>query len=537
MLDEQARRSPDAAAIIDHPGNGAPRVTSFSQLRNRSARIAALIARAGLAAGDGLVVLVPMSAELYAVIGAALRIGAVPVFIDPARAGAQLDRCRGSLAVRAFVGSPMACGLRLLRPELRRIRPAFVIGGHMAGAASMNSAERLPPFETPVAGLDDAPAMLTFTAGSTGAAKGVLRSHRLLQATQEILLRHLGLRPGSINVATMPALVMANLAGGVTSLIPPGDLRAPARIDAARLAASIDGWKAESLLASPCVIEHLAAYGLARGHALRSLRQVVSGGAPVFLPVMDAAQELAPGARVTALYGSTEAEPIAVICRDEISAADRRAIAAGAGLPVGRPIEEIRLELLEDRWGRILGTLTPECFSAATVRDVAERGEVVVSGPHVSPAYPGGEGEAENKFRVDGQVWHRTGDCGRVDEEGRLWLAGRCSQRVGCPPSAVYPLAVEAALAGEPSIARSAFVNRNGRNVLALELRLDARPPTLEQVRRIVPWARIEQVVRLRRIPVDRRHNAKVDYPRLRHELDQALRGADRLTGRRWFPV
>ena len=518
FLDQSALQMPDAAAIIDHP-TVAPRITSFANLRTRSAQIATLFARAGVHAGDGIVILVPMSAELYAVIAAALRVGAVPVFIAPEQADAQLARCRGAIPLRAFVGTPMACLFRLLHPPLREIRAVFVTQGWMPGTTSIGAAGGLPPLARRVTGLADAPAMLTFTAGSTGVGKGVMRSHRLLQATQEILLRKLVLRPGSVNAATMPALVMANLAQGVTSLIPPGDWRSPAKVDPTRLAGAITRWHAESLLASPSVVERLSAHCLASGRRLESLGAVFMGGAPVFLPVMERASRIAPHAGVTALYGSTEAEPIALIRLDEISAADRAAVAHGAGLPAGQPIEEIRLAILEDLWGRPLGRLSGEAYRSM-LKPAGEAGEIVVCGPHVSPAYLGGLGDAENKFHLGSEVWHRTGDAGRLDEQGRLWLTGRCAARVGEAPVAVYPLMVEAALAGHPFIARAAFVGHRGRRLLVVTLTPGADKAHLEPLARLLPWAGIEQIVCLPAIPLDRRHNAKTDYPRLHRELD-----------------
>ena len=195
LLDEAARRTPDAAAIIDGPW-GAERSTSFADLRTRSMQIAALLAKAGVGCGDGIVMLVPMSAVLYAVIAAALRLGAVLIFIDPEKAAAQLEHCRGSLPLKVFVGSPLACLLRLLKPELRALKPAFVAHGWFPGTTSLNTAQSIPPIDHALTDLDDAPAMLSFTSGSTGAAKGLLRNHGLLAATQDILARHLDLHPG-----------------------------------------------------------------------------------------------------------------------------------------------------------------------------------------------------------------------------------------------------------------------------------------------------------------------------------------------------
>jgi len=519
LLDGVARRTPRLAAIIDGPA-GREREISFAELCLWSRQIASLLRRTGAGPGDGIVMLVPMSAPLYAVIAAAFRIGAVPVFIDPDQAAAQIESCRDTLPLRAFVGSPMACVVRSLTPALRAITPAFVTRGWFPGATPLGCAQRLPPVADSPFRADDAPAMLSFTSGSTGPAKGLLRSHRLLLDTQQILSRHLNLRPGSIDLATMPALVMANLGAGITSLIPDADLRRPAAADPARLAVSIQRWRVESLFASPALVEHLADHCLTSGRTLNSLRAVFTGGAPVFPRILEKASQTAPLARIAALYGSTEAEPMALLRADQLTAADHAAIARGAGLPAGRPISEIRLQILRDHWGRPLGDGSGDemdrlMLPAGTV------GEIVVSGPHVVTGYLHSRDDAGVKFRIGNTFWHRTGDSGWLDDQNRLWLTGRCSARVGEPPRVVYPLTVEAALADHPRLARAAFLGHRGERLLLVELKHAGRPVDGDELARALPWAGIDRVVELPRIPLDRRHNAKIDYPALRAELEK----------------
>jgi acyl-coenzyme A synthetase/AMP-(fatty) acid ligase len=168
---------PLTAVLIDGPLER-ERITTLSELRCRSRQIASLLSRAGVGPRDGVVTLVPMSASLYAIIAAALRIGAIPVFIDPNSATSQLEGCRDAVPLKAFAGSPMACLLPLLTPALRAIKPAFVVAGRFPGTTSLGAARRVPLLERAAACPDDAPAMLSFTSGSTGAAKGLLRSHR-----------------------------------------------------------------------------------------------------------------------------------------------------------------------------------------------------------------------------------------------------------------------------------------------------------------------------------------------------------------------
>jgi acyl-CoA synthetase (AMP-forming)/AMP-acid ligase II len=422
--------------------------------------------------------------------------------------------------VRGFIGIPLACAMRLLVPALRRIPKAFVARACFPGAVPLRKAASREPSGHLEAVAPDAPAMLTFTSGSTGRPKGVLRSHGLLAATHRILAAHLALRAGEMDVAVLPVVVFSNLAAGVASLIPDADLRQPGAIDAPRLAHQIEAWRPTGLVASPALLERLADEVLARGDRLDSLRRVFAGGAPVFPRVLDKAAAVAPGARVHALYGATEAEPMATLARDDLGTDDRDAMRQGRGLLAGRPVPEVRLHILRDRFGEPLGPWTLPELDAASARP-GEAGEIVVSGKHVVAGYLGGEGDRELKIRAGSETWHRTGDAGRLDERGRLWLLGRCSARIAGGRGVRYPLAVDAALSDNAALARATLLRHQDRTLLVVEPRGRPEDQALMSIACSIAWAGADELVAIRRFPLDRRHNAKIDYPALRRMLDE----------------
>jgi acyl-CoA synthetase (AMP-forming)/AMP-acid ligase II len=226
---------------------------------------------------------------------------------------------------------------------------------------------------------------------------------------------------------------------------------------------------------------------------------------------------IAPQATITAVYGSTEAEPIAHIDLTEIAADDFTRMQTGAGLLAGRPVDAITLRILPDRWGTPLTELS-------TALPPDQIGEIVVTGSHVLRGYLNGTGDSETKIRVGNQVWHRTGDAGYLDATGRLWLMGRCSARITDTRGTLYPFAVEAAAQAIDGIARAALIAHAGARLLAIELdrRSNEDASRIESdVHRTLAWAQLDSIVRLDTIPVDRRHNAKVDYVALRKLLQR----------------
>lgn len=521
LLVEAAARAPERPAIVQAL-RGRERVVSFGELDQRSRRVATLFQREGLTPGAGILGLLPMGIDLYVVMAAALRAGLVAVFVDPAAGREHLKTCLGLFPVKALVVSWKAWLLRMLWPELRSVGTLFVAGRVVPGATGLAQARDLPPLDRIEPCAPDTPAVLTFTSGSTGRPKGALRTHGLLLATHRALVAHLPPVADGMDLATLPMLVFTNLAAGVTSLIPPVDLRYPGSIDGASVATEIQRRRPTTTLASPAFLERIADASLERGVSLDSLLRIATGGAPVFPRVIDKLARVAPRAEILSIYGSTEAEPMAVLPHREIGDQERAAMLRGEGLLAGRPIKELELRIVADRRGTRAGPSTAAELETETLPP-GSAGEIIVSGAHVLPGYLGGVGDDENYFHVDGRRWHRTGDGGCLDQAGRLWLVGRCAARVADARGILYPFSVEAALAMRESFARTAFLAHEGRRLLVVESRRRVDAAARQALARHVPWALVDDVIVVERIPVDRRHNAKVDYPALTALLRRRL--------------
>ncbi|MEM8557448.1 MAG: AMP-binding protein, partial [Bacteroidota bacterium] len=466
LLQAQARTRPDAPALVEYR-RGRRRVCTFGDLDDRAAHGAARLHDAGLRQGDAVLVLQPVSVELYVALAALFRLGLVAVVLDPSAGREHVAACARRLPLRGFIGSPKAHLLRLIVGEVRRIPHRFVVGPWLPGArpwrsSSWRSAQ--PPC-VPLASCEaDTPALLTFTSGSTGTPKAAVRTHGLLQAQYQALRSTLGLQAGQTDLTTLPIFVLANLAAGVTSVLSAADPRCQARADLARIADQVERERPTRVVATPAFLERLLAVA---PDSLRDLQQVFTGGAPVFPGALDALKRAASRASITAVYGSTEAEPIAEVDYDAVTSQDRARTQRGGGLLAGPPVDAVALRILPDRWGAPLLPYTSETFEG-DVLPPGIAGEIVVSGPHVVPGYLGGHGDAATKFDVAGVRWHRTGDAGYLDERGRLWLLGRCGAKARDARGVLYPLAVEAAAQTE-GVARAAFLAADGGRHLVLE--------------------------------------------------------------------
>jgi acyl-CoA synthetase (AMP-forming)/AMP-acid ligase II len=163
-----------------------------------------------------------------------------------------------------------------------------------------------------------------------------------------------------------------------------------------------------------------------------------------------------------------------------------------------------------------------------------EVGEVVVRSGVVSPAYfhrPDADRLA--KIPDEDGAWHRMGDLGRLDDEGRLWFCGRKADRIEAKEGALYTTCVEPAFEAHPEVARAAVVGVGARPrqrpVLVVEPAAGRFPRTASARADLTEALRVlgdlhakktgsvpvRDVLFHRALPLDVRHNAKI----LRHEL------------------
>ncbi|HEV3087752.1 MAG TPA: AMP-binding protein [Candidatus Elarobacter sp.] len=533
------------ARIAEHPHRialvdaGTHRTLTYAQLDAMSARIATALRARGLRSGDTVLILHPPGIELYAALVGMLRAGIVPA-IPPSGAGLRaLARCAELQPPRAVLAGGIGWAALASIPALHRTvllstSPTPFAHDIVQRRATGRAEEgRYAREGTPARADhvddqiesrdDDQPAMLTFTSGSTGEPKALLRSHGVARAQVDALKTALAL-DGAVSLCTMPIVLLAELAAGATCLLPGIDLRRPGRADGALLAERMRAHGVVRVVASPALLANLAAALRARGETLPALRFIASGGAPVMPPLADALRAVAPNARLVAVYGSTEAEPITLLDAADISAADHDAMRGGAGLLAGTECAGGSVAVITTERGAVTGPFPHD--DEVERRALAPRavGEIVVRGLHVVEHYVDRSDDATTKIRAGSRIWHRTGDLGYRDERGRLWLVGRAAAAIVDARGTVEPLRVECALSYLPGIARSALAAADGARVLVVEPQ-PGRALDESAVRAAVAFARIDRVVTAT-VPVDPRHNAKVDYAALQRLVRRFARAA-----------
>jgi acyl-CoA synthetase (AMP-forming)/AMP-acid ligase II len=351
----------------------------------------------------------------------------------------------------------------------------------------------------------ESPALITFTSGSTGLPKAIVRSHQFLYKQMAEVTRAISLQPGTVHLTTLPIVLLANIARGVTSVIPPNGKIKVGSVDIAEVLNTMKKHSVTELSCAPAFLSALCEHGKASTN-LSSLQQICTGGGPIFPDLIHDVRRVVPRAKLRMIYGSTECEPISIVDSAEITPADLSLMRSGAGLLAGRIWSNVRLKILP--------------VAGAPFHGSQGAGEIAVTGDHVIKGYLNGIGDAETKISIDGEIWHRTGDAGYIDETGRLWLLGRCSALVSDRFGPLFPYQVECAVRHMHPGQRSVCLSKNGERILFIETPLLSQLSLhREETRSELSWANIHRVIRLHKIPVDRRHSSKIDYAKLRKML------------------
>ncbi len=508
-LEQLALKHPSHIAIIEQKKKHSKR-TTYAELNQQVQAVAAHFKQCGIKKGDIILLYVDISSSLYALLLGINRIGAVVLFIDPTYGLKEIQHCVELTKPQAIVVADRLHLIARAVAPLFGIKQIFALNEFNFESKGHNSAGNIAE----IAAVENShPALITFTSGSTALPKGIVRSHGFLHDQCEILTAELAIGNCQSELTTLPIFVLANLASGVTSILPSSNLRSRFKLRQQRhsvqVVRQILEHMPERLLAAPAFLSQVASYLKERNLKCFFVKEVFTGGGPVFPQLLNLLAEVFPNAKVVAVYGSTEAEPIAhmAVAEDGYNSLDSR----GAGLPQGKVSTHVDLAILSD--DVFCEYSESEFQTARAAANVV--GEIVVAGRHIVDGYIGGIGNSESKIRVGSRIFHRTGDAGYLDSNGNLFLVGRASMKIGTPGGSVYPLAVEAAAMATGLVDSCAFLEVENKRVLVAKLDSAADRNSEAILLQCLKFSYIDKVVIRGNIPMDKRHSSKILYKKL----------------------
>ena len=444
--------SPNRPAIW-LPGTSAGSVTTFAELYALANNMQHSLIAGGVQSGDLVLVQDRLSVRLYAAVFAILAIGATVVLIEPWMPASRIESATRTVAPKFFVSGWLG---KLWGTRYRAIRGI----PHKLNIRSL--AQKAGGWNTVVEDTEaSSPAIITFTSGTTGIPKGVVRTHGALLQQHQVLTRSLKTAElAGPDLCIFANFVLANLSSGRPSLLLPNPWKPRLLRQIDRLPPAL---QPESLTCGPAFLSQLTQHA-----TLPSLKSVHVGGALTDCLLFERAFKRWPHAHWMQLYGSTEAEPVAVA--DARTAVKRsREMGYFQTLCLGKPVPEIAYRS-------------------------DERG-LWVHGPHVCGPYLGNEEANRTDKQIDaqGRAWHFMGDrIDRCEGNGAWWYRGRANQ---AEPDFELEQSVYSALQTS-----NCFVHRTGAGETLLVGEIDAN----------IQLPGIDRIVRTR-IVRDRRHRSRID--------------------------
>ncbi len=518
---------------VRHAGDTPHLTLNFAELNADTDALAHGLESVGIRRGTRVALMVPPGRDFFALTFALLKVAAIPVLIDPGMGVRNLGKCLGEAEPEAFVGVAKAhLARRLFGWARKSIRATVNVGRRRffctRGVGELRRNAR--PYQMPEVAASD-PAAILFTSGSTGVAKGVEYTHGIFAAQVEMLKDTYSIQPGEVDLCTFQLFALFGPALGMAGVVPDMDATRPATMDPKKALAQIRQFGVTNLFGSPAVIRRMASLSEPEASAtvnpnpsltlparMSTLRRVISAGAPATPAVLERfVRLLPPGVQVFTPYGATEALPVSNIGSDEILTETRHLTDQGRGVCVGRPVKGMTVHVIA-----ISDDPIPT-WDATLQLKVNQVGEFVVRGPVVTKRYFHRD-EATKLAKIHdpatGGTLHRMGDVGYIDEQGRMWFAGRKSHRVETPHGTLFTDMVEPVFNTVPWVARTALVGvtRNGVTypVLCVEPKSAVKSDGWDLAALRAAGARHDHTRRIdtfplvMEFPVDVRHNSKI---------------------------
>ncbi len=483
----------------------------------------------GISKGTRTVLMVKPGLDFFALVFALFKLEAVLVAVDPGMGIKNLGKCLTEAEPEAFIGIRSAHLARLtLGWAKKTISKTVLVGNNLLLGSFITSLEQIKASakdkhfqdtKTVAANM----AAILFTSGSTGIPKGVVYTHANFTAQHEALKKLYDIQLGEIDLATFPLFALFAPALGMTSVIPKMDFTRPGHVNPKTIITAVNDYKCTTMFGSPALLNRVGKWGEANASKLRTLKRVLSAGAPVAPSVLKRFKSLLnDDVQIFTPYGATESLPVSSVGSDVILNETAIATVEGKGVCVGSPVPNLDIRIIK---------ITDEAIS--TWKDDLELpaykiGEICVRGPQVTQSYFNRDNATRlAKIQTDNGFYHRMGDVGYSDDNGRIWFCGRKSQRVITENETLFTICCEGIFNKHASVFRTALVGARHEDkiipVICVELepenKIVDKNKLTEELFELASHhsltKNIKHILFHSGFPVDIRHNAKIGREKL----------------------
>ncbi|MFO7973697.1 MAG: long-chain-fatty-acid--CoA ligase [Candidatus Hydrogenedentota bacterium] len=424
---------------------------SFEFLREQSARVAANLTAHGVGRGDKIVLLMGNCLEfLYVFLGAG-RIGAVIVPINPTLKADEIAHIVNNSEAETVITIPeLGAMIPQIRDFLPNVKRFFVVGEGTEYAASFAELTKPVAEIPPIIAERNDTAALIYTSGTTGLPKGVILSHRNYISNARMLVQAQTVTPEDRFFCVLPLFhVNAQVVTILTPLMGGASVVLMKKFNPFAILPMIQKHRPTIMSAVPTIYNVMSRIAKTQEFDLSSIRTFATGAAPMPEDTYLEAQRTLKRPIVGG-YGLTEATCASVV------ADSRHPVKWNS---VGSPLPYTIIRLVDEK-----GVDVP----------FGEVGEILIAGPTVMKGYYK-DPEATAEVLRDG--WLHTGDLGRFDEDGYLYIVGRAKDMIIRGGQNIYPQQIEDVISRLPGVEECCVVGveeaRWGQEILAVVKRTE----------------------------------------------------------------
>lgn len=487
-VEASARRYPNKPYIVFYDT-----AVSFAEFHEQAQRIAGFLERrCEIGRGDRVMLLMQNSPQFMIGYYAILRANAVVVPLNPMNLTAELRSFASDAASHTVLVSQelysriepliddglvkhavVAAYSDYLKDSTTLAVPDFVAAPRMEinreGVAMWTDVLEVNLCPGPITAVADDPCVMPYTSGTTGVSKGVMHSHRAVMHTAVSTMTWLALQPEATLLAVAPMFHVTGMQGCLNGPMYTGcTIVLLARWDRDTAAQCVERYKVTTWTSVPTVIQDFFLNPHIDNYDISSIRRLSGGGAA--MPAAVAQRLTAAGITYVEGYGLTE-----TMAATHINPIER----PKAGC-LGIPVFGVESTIIDPA---TLEPLSP-----------GEIGEIVIHGPQVMLGYWNKPEDSAAVFvELDGKRFLRSGDLGRMDEDGYFFMVDRLKRMINASGFKVWPAEVENLMHQHPAVQEACVIGiRDAHRGETVKAFLVLRPPFADKIlaQDIIDWVR-----------------------------------------------
>lgn len=497
LVSDISFKIPERPAVMAPKFFGAHQWT-FSELEQRINLFCHRLKVLGITPGSKVLFFVKPNEDFAAITFALFRIGAVIIFIDPGMKKKYFFECLKEVEADAVIGIKR---VHILLSAMKKKLPSIKIKINLTSSRFLGSMplyrnlyandQKVTFYEPKV----DELAAILYTSGGTGKPKGVEYTHEIFINQTKMLQEEFNLTYKDSDIPCFPLFSFFTLSMGMTNYLPPIDVSKPSKANPRKLYMAIIKNEATFVAGSPAIWTKLADYCEKYHLTIPSVKYLVMFGAPIPKSIHDKFSKILLNGEVYTPYGATECLPVANISTSSLKVSDK-------GICVGKPLNGVEVKIIKN---------TNEVIDRIDEINNTQIGEILVTSKNVTKKYYKQEVETLNsKIIVENTTWHRMGDLGFFDEDGHLWFCGRKKHCFEYNGKYFYTIPQEMKFNKVKGVKKSALILTSLGPKLVIEKEenydLDLIKNEIFNIE-----ASIKDIIIEKELPVDTRHNIKID--------------------------